>query len=150
MTGKSGRRSICVPHSFADHILLADAALPDVNAEWMELQLTLMLEIADEVGGVGTTERLLARFMRHLRSMGTDQDVLEACCAIFGSENSSVAGGKSGHRAHSSFRGEEDSGSDDSGTEVEGGKGGGDGDVSMGQDKGKPLVFLFSPTVCFI
>ncbi|KAJ7817321.1 hypothetical protein B0H13DRAFT_1923005 [Mycena leptocephala] len=118
------------------HWEMTDAALPDVNAEWMELQLTLMLEIVEEVGGVGTTEHLLARFMRHLHSLGTDRDILEARCAIFGSENSSVVGGKSGHRAHSSFRGEEDSGSDDSGTEVEGGKGGGDGDVSMGQDKG--------------
>ncbi|KAJ7936003.1 hypothetical protein B0H13DRAFT_2304069 [Mycena leptocephala] len=74
--------------------------------------------------------------MRHLRSMGTDQDVLEARRAIFGSENSSVAGGKSGHRAHSSSRGGGDDETDDSGTEVEGGKGGEDGDVSMGQDKG--------------
>ncbi|KAJ7815213.1 hypothetical protein B0H13DRAFT_1924306, partial [Mycena leptocephala] len=114
---------------------MTDAALPDVNAEWMELQLSLMLEIADEVGGVGTTERLLARFMRHLRSLGTDRDVLEARRAIFGSENSSVAGGKSGHRARSSSRGGEDDETDDSGTEVEGGKGGEDGDVSMGQDK---------------
>ncbi|KAJ7915939.1 hypothetical protein B0H13DRAFT_1871681 [Mycena leptocephala] len=115
---------------------MTDAALPDVNAEWMELQLTLMLEIADEVGGVGTTERLLARFMRHLRSMGTDQDVLEA-------ENSSVAG-KIGHRAHSSSRGGEDDETDDSGTEVEGGKGGEDGDVSMGQDKGSQTTSLRS------
>jgi hypothetical protein len=115
----------------------------------MELQLTLMLEIAEEVGGVRTTERLLARFMCHLHSLGTDQDVLEVRRVIFGSENSSVSGGKSGDRARSSFRGEEDSGSDDSGTEVEGGKGGGDGDVSMGQDKGKS--FLFSPVsnACF-
>ncbi|KAJ7813374.1 hypothetical protein B0H13DRAFT_2382573 [Mycena leptocephala] len=89
---------------------MTDAALPDVNAEWMELQLTLMLEIAEE-------------------------DVLEARRAIFGSENSSVAGGKSGHRARSSSRGGEDDETDDSGTEVEGGKGGEDGDVSMGQDK---------------
>ncbi|KAJ7826247.1 hypothetical protein B0H13DRAFT_1918252 [Mycena leptocephala] len=115
---------------------MTGAALPDVNAEWMELQLSLMLEIADEVGGVGTTERLLARFMRHLRSLGTDRDVLEARRAIFGSENSSVAGGKSGHRARSSSRGGEDSETNDSGTEVEGGKGGKDGDVSMGNDKG--------------
>ncbi|KAJ7882722.1 hypothetical protein B0H13DRAFT_2344515 [Mycena leptocephala] len=115
---------------------LTDAALPDVNAEWMELQLTLMLEIADEVGGVGTTERLLARFLRHLRSSGTDRDVLEVCRAIFGSENSSVAGGKSGPRAHPSFREEGDSNSSDSGTEVEGGKGGGDGDVLMVQNEG--------------
>jgi hypothetical protein len=140
-TGESPRRPFYVPHSFADHILLADAALPDVNAEWMELQLSLMLEIADEVGGVGTTERLLARFMRHLRSSGTDRDVLEARRAIFGSENSSIAGGKSGQRARSSSRGGEDNETDDSGTEVEGGKGGEDGDVSMGQDKGKPFLF---------
>jgi hypothetical protein len=115
----------------------------------MELQLTLMLDIADEVGGVGTTERLLARFMRHLRSLGTDQDVLEARRAIFGSENSSVAGGKSGHRACSSSRGGEGSETDDSGTEVKGGKGGGDGNVSMGQDKGKSPVFLFLPDALF-
>ncbi|KAJ7813250.1 hypothetical protein B0H13DRAFT_2382625 [Mycena leptocephala] len=115
---------------------MTDAALPDVNAEWMELQLSLMLKIANEVGGVGTTEHLLVRFMRHLRSLGTDRDVLEARRAIFGSENSSVAGGKSRHRAHSSSRGGGDSESNDSGTEVEGGKGGEDGDVLMGQDKG--------------
>ncbi|KAJ7883999.1 hypothetical protein B0H13DRAFT_1890139 [Mycena leptocephala] len=115
---------------------MTDAALPDVNAEWMELQLMLMLEVPDEVGGVGTAERLLTRFLRHLRSSGTDQDVLEARCAIFGSENSSVAGGKSRPRAHPSFREEGDSNSSDSGMEVEGGKGGGDGDVSMGQEKG--------------
>ncbi|KAJ7870842.1 hypothetical protein B0H13DRAFT_1896024 [Mycena leptocephala] len=101
---------------------LTDTTLPDVNTEWMELQLTLMLEIADEVGGVGTTERLLVRFLRHLCSSGTDRDVLEARRAIFGSENSSVAG--------------EDSDSNDSGTEVEGGKKDDERDVAMDQEKG--------------
>jgi hypothetical protein len=115
----------------------------------MELQLMLMLEIADEVGGVGTTERLLTRFLRHLRSSGTERDVLEARHAIFGSKNSSVAGGKSGPRAHLSFREGEDSDSNDSGTEVEGGKKDDERDVAMDQEKGKfpplpsPLSFSF-------
>ncbi|KAJ7833668.1 hypothetical protein B0H13DRAFT_2370336 [Mycena leptocephala] len=135
---------------FANCLLLADTALPDVNTEWMELQLTLMLEIADKVRGVGTTERLLVQFMHHLCSLGTNRDILEARRAIFGSENSSVAGGRSRHHTHSSFRGEGDSESNDSGAEVEGGKGGGNGDVSMGQNKGsadeEPLLTASAST----
>ncbi|KAJ7814192.1 hypothetical protein B0H13DRAFT_1924965 [Mycena leptocephala] len=53
---------------------VTDGALPDINAEFLELQLTLMLEIAEQVGD-WDDERLLARFMHHLRIMGTDEDV---------------------------------------------------------------------------
>jgi hypothetical protein len=110
---------------------LADGALPDINAEFLELQLMLMLEIAEQVGGTGTTERLLARFMHHLCVMGTDEDVLQTRRAIFGSVNSSLVSGKFQFRQNPMLREEGDDRTDDSETEVEVRKGDESGDVSM-------------------
>ncbi|KAJ7801453.1 hypothetical protein B0H13DRAFT_1932242 [Mycena leptocephala] len=85
---------------------VTDGALPDINTEFLELQLTLMLEIAKQVGGTRTTERLLTRFMHHLRIMGTNEDVLQT-------------------------QEEGDDRTDNSETEVEVRKGNESGDVSM-------------------
>ncbi|KAJ7814477.1 hypothetical protein B0H13DRAFT_2381747 [Mycena leptocephala] len=124
---------------------VTDGALPDINAEFLKLQLTLMLEIAEQVGGTGTTERLLARFMHHLRIMGTDEDVLQTRRAIFGSVNSSPVSGKFKFRQNPMLREEGDDRTDNSETEVEVGKGEGSGDVSMGTvtgvaNEGPPLT----------
>ncbi|KAJ7840996.1 hypothetical protein B0H13DRAFT_1910481 [Mycena leptocephala] len=120
-------------------------ALPDINAKFLELQLTLMLEIAEQVGGTGTTERLLARFMHHLRIMGTNEDILQTRRAIFGSVNSSLASGKFKFRQNPMLREEGDDRTDDSETEVEVRKGEGSGDVSMdavtgATNEGPPLT----------
>ncbi|KAJ7875237.1 hypothetical protein B0H13DRAFT_1894190 [Mycena leptocephala] len=124
---------------------VTDGALPDINAEFLELQLMLMLEIAEQVGGTGTTERLLARFMHHLRVMGTDEDVLQTWRAIFGSVNSSPVSGKFQFRQNPMLREEGDDRTDDSETEVEVRKGDESGDVSMDgvigeMNEGPPLT----------
>ncbi|KAJ7873980.1 hypothetical protein B0H13DRAFT_2348788 [Mycena leptocephala] len=105
--------------------------LPDINTEFLELQLTLMLEIAEQVGGTGTMEHLLTRFMHHLCIMGTDKDVLQTRRAIFGSIDSSPATGKFQFHPNPMLREEGDNLTNNSETEVEVGKGEGSMDVLM-------------------
>ncbi|KAJ7919821.1 hypothetical protein B0H13DRAFT_2320110 [Mycena leptocephala] len=115
-----------------------DSALPNINTEFLELQLTLMLEIAEQVGDTGTTEHLLACFMHHLRIMGTDEDVLQTRRTIFGSVNSSPVSGKFQFRQNPMLREEGDDRTDDSETEVEVRKGDESGDMSMDGVLGAP------------
>jgi hypothetical protein len=130
VTGESSH-VLSMSHKALLMTALADGALPDINAEFLELQLTLMLEIAEQVGGTGTTECLLACFMHHLRLMGTDEDVLQTRRAIFGSVNSSPVSGKFQFRQNPMLREEGDDRTDDSEMEVEVRKGDESGDVSM-------------------
>jgi hypothetical protein len=133
---------------------LTDGVLHDINAEFLELQLTLMLEIAEQVGGTGTPERLLARFMHHLRIMGTDEDVLQTRRTIFGSINSSPATSKFQFRPNPMLREEGDNRTDNSEmeVEVEVRKGEGSEDVLMDGAAGMshPFVsFFFSASFFF-
>lgn len=150
MTGKSS--GLLLSHIALLTTALADGALPDINAEYLELQLSLMLEIAEQVGGTGTTERLLARFMHHLRVMGTDEDVLQTRRAIFGSIDSSPASGKFQYRPNPMLRENGDDRTDDSETEVEVEKGAGSEDVSMDGGTGTspgPTSLLFLLPISF-
>ncbi|KAJ7789165.1 hypothetical protein B0H13DRAFT_2394887 [Mycena leptocephala] len=73
---------------------VTDSALPDINTEYLELQLSLMLGIAEEVRGTGITKHLLAHSLHHLCILGTDKDILKTQHAIFSSISSSPATGK--------------------------------------------------------
>ncbi|KAJ7882867.1 hypothetical protein B0H13DRAFT_2344473 [Mycena leptocephala] len=62
---------------------VTDAALPEINAEHLELQQALMLDIAEEIAPIGTTERLLGLVLRQLHLLGMEADVLDAHHAAF-------------------------------------------------------------------
>ncbi|KAJ7920668.1 hypothetical protein B0H13DRAFT_1867394 [Mycena leptocephala] len=85
ITGKPPVRLLTrFPQSFADDLVPADAALPEINTEYFELQQALMLDIAEEVAPAGTTERLLGLVLHQLRLLGTEADLTEAHHAAYG------------------------------------------------------------------
>ncbi|KAJ7913287.1 hypothetical protein B0H13DRAFT_1873970 [Mycena leptocephala] len=84
ITGKPPVRLLTrFPQSFANYFIPADAALPEINAEYFELQQALMLDIAEEVAPARTTERLLGLVLRQLRLLGTEADLTEARHAAY-------------------------------------------------------------------
>ncbi|KAJ7907411.1 hypothetical protein B0H13DRAFT_1879670 [Mycena leptocephala] len=112
------------------HIAL-HGALPDINAEYLELQLSLMLDITEQAGALGR-QHLLTCFLHHLRILGTDKGILQMWRAIFGSINSSPATGKFQFHPNPMLRADSNDRTDDSETEVEGKK-------DVWQTKGIPL-----------
>ncbi|KAJ7875692.1 hypothetical protein B0H13DRAFT_1894016 [Mycena leptocephala] len=107
---------------------VTDAVLPEINAEYLELQQALMLDITEEITPVGTTERPLGLVLRQLRLLGTEADVMEARHAAFGGAFAAHPDGRSEYKLSGAFtRGGDDEGST---TEVEE-KAGDDGNMAM-------------------
>ncbi|KAJ7831669.1 hypothetical protein B0H13DRAFT_1915344 [Mycena leptocephala] len=91
---------------------ITDAALPEINAEYFELQQALMLDIAEEVAPAGTTERLLGLVLRQLRLLGTEADLTEAHHAAYGGAFAARPDGRFEYKLSGAFtRGGDDEGS---------------------------------------
>lgn len=71
-----------------------------------------MLDIAEEIAPVGTTERLLGLVLRQLRLLGTEADVLDARHAAFGGASAARPSGRFEYKSSGAFtRGGDDEGS---------------------------------------
>ncbi|KAJ7830868.1 hypothetical protein B0H13DRAFT_1915726 [Mycena leptocephala] len=101
---------ICCPVEF--DWTVTDATLPEINAKYLKLQQALMLDIAEEIAPVRTTERLLGLVLRQLRLLGTEADVLDARNAAFGGALAACPGGRFEYKLSGAFtRGGDDEGS---------------------------------------